>query len=83
MKKYDYYYKNSLYRVSGDETERYAGGGEWKSVTCQLAGRVDPKSPDYDYGETTKETEQEAMRIMKSEDDILELRRKNGWYDKN
>lgn len=68
-KQYKYYWNEMVFRVADGKTERYSGNGKWTSTPCNPAERGDPKSLKYDYGETSKETEEEALRLMAFEDE--------------
>ena len=81
MKKYDYYYNDVVFRVADGKTERYDGGGKWVETQYDVVARATPSNVKYDFGETSKEDEKEALRLIKMHDDTIELRRKNGWYD--
>lgn len=74
MSKYEYFYNDVVFRVSDGKTERYAGKGKWIEVDYDPKESMNPKSEKYDFGETSKETEKDALELMQNYDKAISLK---------
>ncbi|MBP5215990.1 MAG: hypothetical protein J6039_05515 [Alphaproteobacteria bacterium] len=80
-KKYEYYDDGVVFRVADGITERYDGNGVWTETPYNPAAAMDSSSDNYDFGETIKITEKQAMDFIKFEEDLEKRRQETGYYD--
>lgn len=76
MSNYEYFYNDVVFRVAGGKTERYAGEGKWVEVEYNPKESMNPKSDKYDFGETSKETKEDAEELMRNFDKARQLKNK-------